>query len=238
MELNPGVKVVNTENSSGEGIAKLIAGELEIARISRPLLEEEISLAEVKGKHLIQTQIGFDGVCVIIHPDKFKTIKSLTLQQLRGIFFDGSITQWSQLDSNLKGNIQIYVRDNHNSGTADLFNSVVVSAHNIPYTSNAKILESTTELVPAISQDINGITYAPISFMSEGVSSLGIGDTPIVASKCIAKNIREKKYPLQRNVFIATNSIPKDSLADFVVFLLNKEGQSLLDKNGIVPLME
>lgn len=233
---HPGSVIKHSESSSGHGISQVIDGKLTIARASRGLTEHEVARGAIANKNLRQVHIGFDVVCIVVHPSKLETISSISIDQLKQIFFDGTVTEWSQLDDRLKGPINVFVRDRAGSGTATFFNQLVVGSSKVPYVAHAKELRITTDIVPAVSMDANAISYAPIGFLDEGVRTLDLDIDQSSPVACDETAVKKRKYPLTRDMFLITDALPKIHVAELIDFVLDKEGQDIISNHGIIPL--
>lgn len=92
-----GIDVLVDQGSSSRGIALLIDGAIDVATSSRPPTAEELQRAQKLGVVLKPYQVGYDAIAVIVHPERHASVPALSFGQLRDIFFDGSLRDWSQL---------------------------------------------------------------------------------------------------------------------------------------------
>jgi len=237
MKLHPGVKIVNTESSSGQGIKGLIAGDLEIARASRQFKRAEFVAASETGKLMKPYILGYDGVAIIVSPSKAKFLHGLTYVQLKDIFFTGKIQQWSQLDARLSGPIHVLVRDTSMSGTADLFNSHILASEKMPYVKTARTLHISTDLVPAVAEDENSIAYAPFVMIDERVAAVPLADGKTTGFvPCTIDTIRQQSYPLTRTLMFATlGGAGNAGKLRFIDFVLSSRGGQVLARHSVVP---
>jgi len=92
-----------------------------------------------------------------------------------------------------------------------------------------------------ITEDITGIGYSGIGYKTSGVKTVKLsrkdGDEAFNAT---ADNVLEKKYPLGRMLYIYVNKKPNEPLQpvvkEFLKFVLSKEGQKIVAKDGYIPL--
>ena len=68
-----------------------------MATSSRPPTADELQRAQKLRIVLKPYQVGYDAIAVIVHPDRYASAPALSLGQLRHIFLDGSLRDWSQL---------------------------------------------------------------------------------------------------------------------------------------------
>jgi phosphate transport system substrate-binding protein len=91
------IDALMARSSSSRGIARLIDGAIDVATSSRPPTADELQRAQKLRIVLKPYQVGYDAIAVIVHPDRYASAPALSLGQLRGIFLDGSLRDWSQL---------------------------------------------------------------------------------------------------------------------------------------------
>lgn len=84
-------------SSSSKGIALLIDGAIDVAMSARPPTADELKRARDRHVVLKPYQVGYDAIAVIVHPDRHASAPALSFGQLRDIFLDGSLRDWSQL---------------------------------------------------------------------------------------------------------------------------------------------
>ena len=236
MMLHPEVTVVNEQSSTGKGISRLIEREIHIARAARAVKSSELDLARARKRNLEMYLVGFDAIGIVIHPTKYEKLPQLTQKQVKAIFFDGTIRDWSQLDSSLSGAIHVYVRDAQVSGVAAEFNKLLAGATSIPYVASATVLELSTQLVPAVADDPDGIAYTPFVFIGDRVRSVNYGESAETAIPCRLENIQNGSYTLKRNLYLVTEVSGSPVVRNFVDFLLSTEGQAILGRNGTIPV--
>lgn len=93
----PHVNVEVSGGGSGQGIAALIKGTIEICNSSRNMKSEEIEQAKKNtGKTPKEFVVGYDALAIYVHKDN--PIQSISLDQLAAIFAEGgTVTKWSQM---------------------------------------------------------------------------------------------------------------------------------------------
>ncbi len=64
---HPTVIVAVTGGGSGTGVKALIDGTTDIATASRAMTPEEVTLAEGKGVHPVETVVAFDGLSIYVN---------------------------------------------------------------------------------------------------------------------------------------------------------------------------
>lgn len=231
MKDHPGVTFDLRQSSTGEGLVRFLAGETNISDATRPPKDSEYNIAKNKGMILHMTLISYDGVVLIVHPGN--PVSDLTIDQIKGIYFNGSITDWSQLTNGAKkGKINIYNTDPKISGTAELFNKVITGNDETPYVSGTTKIHPTPLNIPTIMNDPNGIAYTPINWVNSSVKMLKLnGITPSRST------ILDTSYPLARKMFMITNGPPQGLSKDYINFILSRDGQRIVEEEGFIPII-
>lgn len=233
---HPDVEISVTHSSSGKGLEELLAGKLDIAGMARKPKLREFQAAKENGMTLKVYQVAYDALAVIVHPSKRDKLTSLSRPQLRAIFFEGTIRDWSQLHPELSGPIAVYIRDLNVSGSAGAFVEHIMGRDDVAFASGGRLVDSTMNLVPTVEKDESGITFSPVNFLSKNVHALAIVDQSGRAVLPTQENIYNLSYGLRRDIFIVTSGEPKGRLSEFIQLLLSDEGQAIMDATGLVSL--
>jgi phosphate transport system substrate-binding protein len=228
--LHPDVKINVTGSSSGEAIFYLISGKSDMAPSARAPTAAEYDQAKDAGKSLHMTVIGYDGVAVIVNSQN--PLAAISSAQLKQIFFDGSIRDWSQIPGSGKtGPIHIYVQDPKASATADVFSSKI--ANGTPFFANATLVPGTSSdlLAQKIPADPDGITFAATAYVYPNMKALpldGVAPTPAT--------MLDSTYPLSRKLYMITDGAPTGLNKEFINFMFSQAGQKIATDTGIVPV--
>lgn len=230
IKLHPKVTIDLQQSSTGEGLVKFLAGETDISDATRAPKDKEYEDAKKKGMALHMTIISNDAVGIIVN--KGNPISDLTTEQLKGIYFDGTITDWSQLTNGVKkGKINIYNTDPKISGTAELFNTKISGNAEKPYVNGTTKIHPTPLMIPTIIGDPDGIAYTPVNWINSDVKMVtlnGVAPTQ--------KNILDTSYLLSRKMYMITNGPPDGLKREFINFILSEKGQSIVQKEGFIPV--
>ncbi|CDM92799.1 MULTISPECIES: phosphate ABC transporter substrate-binding protein [Limnospira] len=146
--------IVNTQATGTEkGIQALMAGQIDLAAVSRPLTSEE------KNQGLVEVPIATDQIAVVVSINNPFRL-GLTSDQIQQIF-TGKITNWSAVGGP-DATIRVINRPPI-SGTHQMFQEIALQGQNFGTTSNITTLprDETTGMLRQLNND--GIGYATYS---------------------------------------------------------------------------
>ncbi|MDH7568004.1 MAG: PstS family phosphate ABC transporter substrate-binding protein [Armatimonadota bacterium] len=232
MQLHPGHQVAVTGGGSGTGIAALINGTTDLANCSREMKKSEIDKCKDRGFVPVPHTVALDGISIAVHASN--PVRSLSLDQLYGIY-TGKITDWAQVGGK-PGKIIVLSRES-NSGTYVYFRDFVLKRQN--YRPDALLMPSTNTIQQEISKNPNAIGYGGRAYF-EGKPNVKVipvsAKTGGPAIEPTDENVRNKKYPIARPLFIYSKGAPSGLAKQFIDFAKSPEGQSLVNKVGYVSL--
>ena len=224
----------------------LIEGTAQLGPMSRPMKGTETDAFEAKyGYKPTQLRTALDSLAVFVHKDN--PIKGLTLAQVDSIF---SKTQRCKgADAKTWGDVRadgawagaplsLYGR-NSASGTYGFFKEHALC--NGDYKDTVKEQPGSASVVQGVSEDRNGVGYSGIGYTTSGVRAV-----PLAAKEGESfheanyQNVLNGSYPLSRFLFVYINRAPGKPLdplvKEFAKFVLSKEGQGIVIKDGYYPL--
>jgi phosphate transport system substrate-binding protein len=134
--------------------------------------------------------------------------------------------------------ISLYGR-NSASGTYGYFKDVAMCKGD--YRNTVKEQPGSASVVQGITEDVNGIGYSGIGYRTSGVKTVALARTeggPYATTE--AADVYSGKYPLARFLYIYVNKAPNKPLdplvQQFVRYVLAREGQEIVVKDGYLPL--
>ena len=134
--------------------------------------------------------------------------------------------------------ISIFGR-NSASGTYGFFKEHALS--NGDYKNSVKEQPGSSSVVQGVAEDKYAIGYSGVGYTTSGVKTVKIAEKE--GGEYFGEsyeNVLSRKYPLARflNVYVNKNpSKPLDPLVrEFLTFVLSKEGQEIVVKDGFYPL--
>jgi phosphate transport system substrate-binding protein len=243
----PNVKIQVEGKGSSTAPPALISGTAQLGPMSREMKQSEIDEFEKAFGYkptLIKTSV--DGLAVFVHKDN--PLKELSLPQVDAIFSKtrkggaaADITTWGQLG--LTGEwanrpLSLYGR-NSASGTYGYFKEHAL--YKGDFKDTVKEQPGSAAVVQGVTEDKFAMGYSGVGYKTSGVKALRLatkdGD-PFITDD--AENVLSGKYPLARFLYLYVNKAPNkpvDPLVrEFVRFVLSREGQEVVVKDGYLPL--
>lgn len=211
--------IVNVQSGgSTAGIQACLNKTVDIGMSSRELKDDEKVLKEIP--------ICYDGIAVVVNPAN--PIENLTLEQVKRIF-EGKIKNWKELGW-IDRSIDAVTRE-EGSGTRGAFEELVMGKAHID--DGVMVQDSNGSVKEVVRTDPYSIGYI----------SLGIVDTKVKPVKiegvdATVANIKTKRYKIVRPFLYLTNGEPRSAAKEFIDFVLSKDGQNILKKEGLVTVNE
>lgn len=243
----PNVRIQIEGKGSSTAPPALIAGTAQLGPMSRTMKNEEIDAFVSKyGYKPTRIGVALDSLAVFVNKDN--PIESLSLPQVDAIFsktHKGGIAEdyltWGQLGltgewANLP--LSLFGR-NSASGTYGFFKEHALSKGD--YKDTVKEQPGSASVVMGVTENRSGIGYSGIGYKTSGVKALALsGKEGEAAAEPNYENVLSGKYPLSRTLYIYVGKEPNKPLpavtAEFLKFVLSKEGQEIVVKDGYLPL--
>lgn len=243
----PNVKVQIEGKGSTTAPPALISGTAQIGPMSRAMKPTEIDAFEKKyGYKPTEIKTSLDALAVYVNKDN--PVKGLTLPQADAIFsktrkggYKEDIKTWGQLG--LTGDwasrpISLYGR-NSASGTYGYFKEHAL--YKGDFKSTVKEQPGSASVVQGVTEDRYGIGYSGIGYTTSGIRAVPLAfkqGEPYKEAKM--ENVLNGSYPLARFLYVYINKKPGQPLdpltREFMKFILSKEGQEAVVKDGYLPL--
>ena len=245
----PNVKIQVEGKGSTTAPPALIESTSQLGPMSREMKNEEIDKFEKKfGYKPTKVAVAIDALAVFVN--KGNPIKSLSLQQVDAIFsksrkggLEKDAKTWGDLG--LTGGaatqpISLYGR-NSASGTYGYFKEHALFKGD--YKDTVKEQPGSSSVVQSVGSDKYAIGYSGIGYLTSGVRAVPLSDAKKNDGAAFAatyENALSGKYPLARFLYVYINKDPKKPLdpltREFLKYVLSKEGQETVVKDGFLPL--
>lgn len=242
----PNVNIQIEGKGSSTAPPALIEGASQLGPMSRKMKRKEIQKFESKyGFKPTTVGVALDSLAVFLNKDN--PIDGLSLQQIDAIFSKthkgglNNISSWGQLG--LTGEwankqISLYGR-NSASGTYGYFKKHALFKGD--YKDSVKEQPGSASVVLGVTEDKAGIGYSGIGYRTSGVKAISLskknGEQQYAPTY---ENVMHGKYPLGRMLYINVAKEPNKPLPtlvkEFLKFVLSKEGQKIVVKDGYLPL--
>ena len=241
----PNVKIEIEGKGSSTAPPALIEGTSQLGPMSRKMKSKELDAFEKKfGYKPTPVGTSIDALAVFTHKDN--PLEGMTIQQVDSAFSSTykhggqPINKWGQLG--LGGewsnrSISLYGR-NSASGTYGFFKKVALGKGD--YSEDVKEQPGSSSVVQGVASDLNGMGYSGIGYKTSGVNAIKLGEDGGKHYEPTAENAITGKYPLARTLYVYVNKKPNqpiDKLTyEFLRFVLSKQGQGVVVKDGYFPL--
>jgi len=223
----------------------LIESTAQLGPMSREMKSSELDKFEQRyGYKPVEIRVAIDALAVFVHKDN--PIKGVTLKQTDGIFsntykFGGKpIATWGDLG--LKAEwaarpISIYGR-NSASGTYGFFKEKALGGGD--YKATVKEQPGSSSVVQGVGSDLYSVGYSGIGYRTSDVRAVPLGNKDGAYFEPTAENAFSGDYPLARFLLIYVNKAPNQPadklVSEFIRFVLSKQGQEIVVKDGYFPL--
>lgn len=243
----PNVNIQIEGKGSSTAPPALIAGTAQFGPMSREMKSSEIDAIEKKyGFKPTRIGVALDSLAVFVN--KNNPVKSLSLEKIDAAFsktrkrgYQADIVTWDQLGVTgklAKQPISLYGR-NSASGTYGYFKEHTLAKGD--YKDTVKEQPGSASVVQGVTKDMNGMGYSGIGYKTSGVKAIALAEKEgAKAFEPTYENVLSGKYPLGRMLYIYVVKDPNKPLPklqdEFLRFVLSKEGQEIVVKDGFLPL--
>lgn len=242
----PNVNIQIEGKGSSTAPPALIEATAQLGPMSRAMKNKEQDTFEEKfGYKATPIRTSLDSLAIFVNKDN--PIAGMNIQQIDSLFSRnrkcGAIndaTVWG--DVGLTGAwatapISVYGR-NSASGTYGFFKKKALCKGD--YKDTVKEQPGSASVVQGISEDRNGAGYSGIGYTTSGVRAIPLVKEGTSYVEATYDNVASGKYPLSRFLYVYVNKEPNNALdpltAEFLKFVLSKEGQQIVVKDGYYPM--
>jgi len=245
----PNIKIQIEGKGSSTAPPALIEGTAQLGPMSRKMKGKEVDKFDAKfGYKPTAFPVAIDALAVYVNKDN--PIQGMTMEQVDAAFsktrrrgHSQEVNAWGQLDLNgtwSERPLSLYGR-NSASGTYGFFKKKVLK--NGDYKDEVKEQPGSASVVQGVTEDIAGLGYSGIGYMTSGVRVLPLASKqgePFVEPTF--DNAVKGSYPLARFLYVYVNKAPDKPLPplmkEFLKYVYSKKGQMVVIKDGYFPLTE
>ncbi|MGA2699151.1 MAG: phosphate ABC transporter substrate-binding protein [Methanoregula sp.] len=230
MQAHPDANIQVSGGGSGVGIQAIINQKVDIGMSSA-----DVSAAQkAQDSKMNIITIAHDGIAIIVNPAN--TVQDISLDQVKAIY-NGSVTSWTSLNGagvpNSNNQIVLVGRDS-SSGTRTYFDQVVMQNTNDSLSMHED--NSNGAVLQEVAQTPNAIGYISIGYLDNTVKALPIVTTNGHIIAPTVATVKDKTYPIHRDLYMITNGKPTGLANDYINFLLSPAGQQIVVAQGYVAL--
>lgn len=222
-----------TCTTTTDAYKRLVDGEADIIFVAGPS-DAQLQYAADQGEEMVFTPIGRE--CFVFFVNRKNPVNGLTVDQIRDIY-SGKITRWDELGAEL-GKIRAFQRDEGSGSQSTLIRFMGETPLMKPRTENVVagmggIIEQTADY----RNFPNAIGYSFRFYATEMVQN---GEIKLLEVNDVAptkESILNGSYPLSSEFYavtLASNDNP--NVPVLIDWILSREGQTLIDRTGYVPL--
>jgi phosphate transport system substrate-binding protein len=237
------IQVISSPMSIGP--AALLEGRADLVPMSRPLTPDDINNFTKKyGYPPTEIKVAADALAIYV--EKGNPVSELTLEQLDGIFSrtqrrgDSSIETWGQAGLSAEWadrRITLYGYGPED-GAHQTFQHQVLNGGS--FRLSLLVEGGGSSIVQGVAADPGAIGFASVFFACKRVRIVQLAGTDGNFYSPTEENVRSLKYPLSRFLYVYVNKPPRQPLsgpaAEFLLFLLSREGQQIVADGGNIPL--
>ncbi|TMM45930.1 PstS family phosphate ABC transporter substrate-binding protein [Colwellia ponticola] len=244
--LYPNVNVQIQAAGSSTAPPALTESTSNLGPMSRKMKSREIEAFQKRyGYKPTRVRVAIDALAVFVHKDN--PLEGLTISQVDAVFSNNrkcgankDIDRWGDLG--LTGewtakDVQLYGR-NSVSGTYGYFKKQALCKGDFKNSVNEQ--PGSASVVQSVSASLNGIGYSGIGYRTSGVRALPLAKKGSDYIEANMDNAISGEYPLSRYLYVYVNKHPNKSLppmeAEFMKMILSKAGQTIVEKDGYIPL--
>ena len=216
MANNKNIRVEVQGGGSGAGIQAAQTGAAQIGSSSRELTAQEKTT-------LKEFVIAKDGIAIIVHPSN--TLADLKIEDIRKVF-SGQVTNFKEVGGPDK-EISLITRE-AGSGTRSALEELVMGKE-VKISDKAIVQNSTGAVRTAVASDPKAIGYISYASVDKSVKA-----TKVEGVEAATASIDNGSYKISRPFLYMTKDTPTGAVKTYLDFVLSKQGQDILEKEGLV----
>ncbi len=240
---NPGVFFQIDGGGSGNGIAALINGHVDVAVTTRSLKPREARLIEQRFGALPKNFIiGQDALSIVVN--KANPINGISMDQLAKLFGrHDSYTSWSDLGVTVPGcdgNVILRMSRKNNSGDYNYFRETILHDRG-HFNSGLMTIRDAKKLLDRIAMAPCAIGFTSMATVTYEVKTICVARDDKKGTPCIpptANFTHKGLYPLARPLYFYTLDQHTPLVQPFIDWVRGGRGQEILRKSGFIAIQE
>lgn len=228
---HPDIRITVNPGGSGVGVKSAGNGLVDIGMASRDITDEEIkNFPEIDFK--VHT-IGRDAVACVVSSEIYDAgVKTLSREEIRKIY-SGEIDNWKVVGGPDK---EIFCIDKEtHRGTRHVFMAYIFGDKKARAKGADLISGSNNEEQTKVALSDSAIGMLSQAWINEDVKGAGIEIDGKVIEPTL-ENIKNRTYPISRDLNIITNAEPNGFAKEFINYILSPAGQKIVEESGYVPI--
>jgi phosphate transport system substrate-binding protein len=187
--------------------------------------EAHIAVTGAADPALAATQIGWDGIGILVHLSNFT--KEVTKQQVADLF-SGKVKEWSELGG---PETKVLLIDRpRNQNIRDAFEAQLGITGKIP--DSAKVIAKDDKVVKAIVGTLPPLSAVAYISLSTGLSVVSSGVAvrllPVDKVEPEVPTVKDGRYSLRRPILLLSKKEPNPLVEAFEQFALSPAGQAII----------
>jgi phosphate transport system substrate-binding protein len=187
--------------------------------------QAQIAVTGIEDPALAATQIGWDGIGILVHLSNFT--KEVSKQQVADIF-SGKIKEWSELGG---PETKILLIDRpRNQNIREAFETHLGIAGNIP--DSTKVIGGDEAVMKTVVGTLPPLSAAAYISLSTGLSAVSDGVAvrllPVDKVEPETPTVKDGRYSLRRPLLLLSKKEPNSLVEAFSKFALSPPGQAII----------
>jgi phosphate transport system substrate-binding protein len=235
MAKNPKMPIAVLGGGSGTGITAIINGTTDVCNSSRDIKPKETNQAWEKGVKPRKFSVAIDGLSIIVNEKN--PLTKLSMIQV-GAIYRGEVKNWKGVGgADMK--ISLYGRQS-NSGTYTFLQEHVLG--NKPYSTDMKEMNGNAQIIEGALADEGAIGYVGVGYVVDKATGKPMKGLKVLTISRTDKDepfspmdkaaVDSGRYPIARPLYMITNGAPKGTAASFIKWILDDEGQKIVEREG------
>ncbi|MGE5315581.1 MAG: PstS family phosphate ABC transporter substrate-binding protein [Acidobacteriota bacterium] len=238
----PSATIQLRTSTAGQAVAHLINDSVKLVVVPRYLTPEEQAVVRKNNIQIDSQRIAYDGVAVLAN--SYTGVKEATAAQLAA-FASGAQTSMKSIGGSASENVILAFGGRNSEMREELGARLLPSG--VKMTESVAPCTSSTHAVSFVASHPSALGFVGLAWtkqLPQNVKILSIGDPAFKRLPYFdtleyfaphPAHLYRNFYPLRRTVYILSRGTHINADKGFLAFVSGREGQSVINKNGLVP---